>query len=124
MAQGQPRLYLICYDIADPKRLVRVHRYLKQLAIPLQYSVFITRATPALLDGYFSDIAHIIDPREDDVRAYPLPGDLHIDFLGRQMLPEGVEIHTESGMLGLLLHPTMTDQWIDRKDELMSGKTG
>ncbi len=122
MARGKSRLYLICYDIANPKRLARVHRYLKQFAIPLQYSVFIARVTPTMLDRYFSEISQLIELREDDVRAYPLPQKLHIDHLGRQMLPEGVEIHTASGMLGMLLHPNMTDQWSERCGELISSK--
>lgn len=123
MARGKSRLYLIGYDIADPKRLARVHRYLKQLAIPVQHSIFITRATPAILDGYFSDLARLIEPREDDVRAYPLPEDLYIDFYGRPLLPEGVEMYTESGILGLLLHSNMTDRWDHRKKEIRTGKT-
>ena len=40
MADNQPGLYLIAYDIADPKRLSRVHRALKREGLPVQYSVF------------------------------------------------------------------------------------
>ena len=40
MADNQANLYLIAYDIADPKRLVKVHRTLKRQGLPVQYSVF------------------------------------------------------------------------------------
>jgi CRISPR-associated endonuclease Cas2 len=32
--------YLVAYDIADPKRLQRVHRTMRGYGDPLQYSVF------------------------------------------------------------------------------------
>ena len=31
---------LLCYDIRDPKRLQKVHREVKKVGMPLQYSVF------------------------------------------------------------------------------------
>ena len=40
MADSQNGLYLIAYDIANPKRLSHVHRTLKKLGLPVQYSVF------------------------------------------------------------------------------------
>ena len=33
------RQYLLCYDIREPGRLTRVHRYLTSVAIPLQSCV-------------------------------------------------------------------------------------
>jgi CRISPR-associated protein Cas2 len=37
MALNQPLRYLIAYDIRNPKRLVRVHRYLRRQGMPVQY---------------------------------------------------------------------------------------
>ncbi len=118
MAHGRTRLYLVCYDIADPKRLARVHRYLRDVAVPIQYSIFVLRATPAMLAGYFRDIDGLIDARADDVRAYPLPDRLQVFNLGRQLFPEGVETHGPSAALESLLHPKMAEQWADRRHEV------
>ena len=43
------REYIICYDITCPRRLGRIHRVLKRLANPLQYSVFLFIGTPVQL---------------------------------------------------------------------------
>ncbi len=43
MSANHAREFIISYDIADPKRLSRIHRMLKRLAMPLQYSVFYAR---------------------------------------------------------------------------------
>ena len=40
MADSDNGLYLIAYDIANPKRLSRVHKTLKKQGLPVQYSVF------------------------------------------------------------------------------------
>ena len=40
MALNTPRGWLITYDITNPKRLVRLHRFLVKQATPVQYSVF------------------------------------------------------------------------------------
>lgn len=90
MAVNEARLCVVCYDIADPKRLNRVHRYLRRLAVPVQYSVFTTSLTPKKQQRLMQGLARIIDDREDDVRLYPLPSRLEHLSLGRQWLPGGV----------------------------------
>jgi len=90
MADWTPRLHIVCYDIADPKRLVRVHRCLVKAAVPLQYSVFLAHVNKKELTTLLAEIEQIMDCREDDVRAYPLPTRLEFVQLGRQPLPEGV----------------------------------
>ena len=37
MALNAPRAWLITYDITNPKRLVRLHRFLIKQATPVQY---------------------------------------------------------------------------------------
>jgi CRISPR-associated endonuclease Cas2 len=64
--------YLIVYDIADPKRLKRVHGVMKKEGIAAQKSVFFVR-------GNINEISHIMNTvakkmilTEDDLRAYPI----------------------------------------------------
>jgi CRISPR-associated protein Cas2 len=98
----EPRPYLIAYDIADPKRLHRVHRYLKSVALDLQYSVFAGMLSERQLLRVLEELQQRIHPREDDVRAYPLPQRCQAVALGRQHLPEGVLL-SETGLMELLV---------------------
>ena len=92
MRNGNIRTYLIGYDIADPLRLKKVHRLLSEEAIPIQYSVFLTRRAGRSM-GYLSvEIAALINWREDDVRIYQVPRDPEFRTLGRAPLPEGIAI--------------------------------
>jgi len=104
MALNDTRAWLICYDIADPKRLGRLHRHIKQFAQPVQYSVFYFEGNHHQLTRRLQDIATRINPREDDVRAYPIPNPPEIDTLGRGGLPEGVLLNSSMnpGLLELL----------------------
>ncbi len=90
MSFTQSRPYLLCYDVADPRRLRRVHRFLRRHAFPLQYSVFLALLPEWRLLGLLADLAHYIDPRYDDVRAYPVPVRSDAVLLGRGRLPPGV----------------------------------
>ena len=82
--------HLICYDIANPARLNRLHRKLSEWALPLQYSVFLFQGDDRLLARYLHQLADIIDPREDDLRCYPLPAHAICQHMGREMLPQGI----------------------------------
>jgi len=44
------RPHIIAYDIADKKRLQKVHRLVREHAIPLQRSVFLASMTPYQCD--------------------------------------------------------------------------
>lgn len=87
MALNTPRGWLITYDITDPKRLARLHRFLVKQATPVQYSVFHFEGSPAQMGRLMADIKTRIDPSSDDVRGYQLPEHLSIDTLGRGGLP-------------------------------------
>ncbi len=84
------RLYLICYDIADPRRLQRVGRFLSRHACRVQYSVFVIQITPLRLKLVLEGLTAIINPREDDVRAYLLPREGDVALLGTQLFPDDV----------------------------------
>ena len=100
MAAAHARL--ICYDIADPKRLTRVHRFMMNLGVPLQYSVFTALLSLREQQRLMLDLAALIDPREDDIRLYPLPDRIIPITLGQQLFPEGVMLLREGKDL---LHP-------------------
>jgi CRISPR-associated protein Cas2 len=95
------RSWLVAYDIADPRRLARVHAYLKRRAIPVQYSVFVLHGGETLLERVLRGIGELIELADDDVRAYHLPDRCEIAMLGIQSLPEGV-IVASSGLARLL----------------------
>ncbi|WJW76678.1 CRISPR-associated endonuclease Cas2 [Thiohalobacter sp. IOR34] len=97
MAVRESRFYLVCYDISDPRRLARLHRYLSARAVPVQYSVFILWADSVKVDALVREILEIINPREDDVRVYPLPRQIELETLGRRGLPEGLLLTGVSG---------------------------
>ncbi len=92
MPSGIRKFYLLAYDIADPKRLVRVHRRVRQWGVPLQYSVFVVYTSSVGLGVLLVQLEAIIDRKRDDIRIYPLPRRLEMTHYGRQVLPEGVEI--------------------------------
>ena len=86
------RSWLVAYDIADPRRLSRVHAYLKRRAIPVQYCVFVLQGGERLLERVLQGIEELIELADDDVRAYHLPDRCEIAMLGIQSLPEGVTV--------------------------------
>ncbi len=92
MADLAPRLHIVCYDIADPRRLAKVHRCLVKRAVPLQYSVFLLFVAKDGLVEILGEIERLIDRRADDVRAYPLPSRLEYLHLGRQLFPDGIAL--------------------------------
>jgi CRISPR-associated protein Cas2 len=83
--------WLVCYDIAEPRRLARVGRAVREFAVPLQYSVYWARLDRGGLAEALAQIARRIDPRRDDVRLYPLPENVQITGLGRDVVPVGVD---------------------------------
>jgi CRISPR-associated protein Cas2 len=97
MAFNQRQLWLISYDIADPKRLVRVHRWLKCCGLPVQYSVFAASLNTHELRRLEDQLYARIHPNEDDIRFYPLPAEPKQECLGVQIFPEGIFV-LESGI--------------------------
>jgi len=88
--------YLVCYDIADPRRLSRVFKLLKGKGRHLQYSVFCCSLTWQELQALKAELAERIESKEDDVRIYPLPaGDKVIVFGCGDRVPEGAELFIE-----------------------------
>ena len=87
-------LYLIAYDIAEPRRLGRIHRILKKQGLPVQYSVFTVVMKRKALLGLLAEINARINVCEDDVRCYRLPDHSESVMLGKQFFPEDVLLFT------------------------------
>ncbi len=86
--------YIVSYDIADPKRLRRVHRTMRGFGDPLQYSVFRCdlSATERLL--LREALTPLLNQREDQVLLINLGpaaarGAESIETLGRALAEEG-----------------------------------
>lgn len=95
MALNTPRSWLITYDIANPKRLARLHRFLRKQATPVQYSVFYYEGSAAQMGRLMQQVEGYIKAEADDVRAYQLPERLNIATLGRGTLPDGALLSSE-----------------------------
>lgn len=61
------RSYLLCYDIANAKRLRRTHRLAKAYGEPWQYSVFYCVLSAIERVRLERDLAQIINHAEDQV---------------------------------------------------------
>jgi len=67
-----PGWYLVAYDIADPKRLYRVHRRLRRDGLAMQKSVFLVQRSQRGMAKLMDELASLIHRHEDDLRAYPI----------------------------------------------------
>jgi CRISPR-associated protein Cas2 len=80
---GLGKLYLVAWDIADRKRLGRVHRRVRRHALDGQKSVYECRLTGAEREQLLRDVAALIDPEEDSFLVFPLdPRSAH-EYVGR-----------------------------------------
>jgi CRISPR-associated protein Cas2 len=68
------RLWLITYDISDPKRLRRVAQTLETCATRVQESVFEMWARRHDITLLEAKLSRLIDAEEDNIRLYPLCG--------------------------------------------------
>ncbi|HGG59979.1 MAG TPA: CRISPR-associated endonuclease Cas2 [Gammaproteobacteria bacterium] len=64
--------FIIAYDIRDPKRLRRVHYYLKKRALMAQRSVYLYKGDAGALGKIEKSLRKMTDSREDDIRLYPV----------------------------------------------------
>ena len=85
--------YIVAYDIADPKRLRRVHRTMRGYGDALQYSVFRCILSPSERVLLLEALTPIINHRQDQVMFInlgPANGRAHvsIETLGRALASE------------------------------------
>lgn len=90
MSQTASARYLVTYDIADPRRLSRVFRFLKKQGVPVQYSVFLLESNAVKVNELMVKMAKMIHPDADDVRAYRLPDNGWQVSMGASILPDDI----------------------------------
>lgn len=63
--------WLVAYDIADPRRLRRVHRVCRRFGDALQKSVYVCHVSAAELASLQAALARVLRPDVDSVRYQP-----------------------------------------------------
>jgi len=84
------KAFLICYDICDQKRLRRVHKAIRDVGLPIQFSVFLAELKPAELDTLVEKLSHLIDASEDKINFYHLSAAKEKICLGLPSLSDDV----------------------------------
>lgn len=64
--------YFVIYDIADPKRLLKIAKILKGYGLRMQYSKFEASLQPHDLKNLQYEIGAVINPLTDGVKYFPL----------------------------------------------------
>ena len=82
--------FIICYDIANPRRLSRVHRRVVNHARFVQCSVYYLEGSRKDLQAMLDEIEQEINPMEDDVRAYAIAPLDEAICLGKPLLPDQI----------------------------------
>ena len=84
------RDFVIGYDICNQRRLTKAYRVSINHAVPIEYSIFVLNGTIHDARRCMKALERIIDPKEDDLRCYPLPSRGLQLRLGKASLPEGI----------------------------------
>ena len=82
--------YIICYDIRSPRRLQKVHKFLRKEAYQLQESVFTWFGNQHDLESLQQELLSRIHPGNDDLRGYRLPTHISIQFWGSSPFLSGI----------------------------------
>ncbi len=85
-------VYLVCYDIADEKRLQRTYKKMLGFGDPLQYSVFRCELSPVEKQLLKQALWEILNLDQDRVMVVDLGpagarGDRCVEFWGQPRLP-------------------------------------
>ena len=88
----EPKSWIVAYDIADPRRLRKVHRLMQKFGVPMQYSAFNVVLSDPQIAALLVELEALIDERADDVRAYHLPASCKVWMAGSTALPDGVTL--------------------------------
>ena len=88
----QRKSYLICYDICHPRRLRRVHRIVRDVGFPIQYSVFEAELLPVELSALIKKLNSEISIEEDKVYFYRLASKNYNYSLGLQINIDALDL--------------------------------
>lgn len=65
--------YIICYDISDKKRLVKISKLLEKTGARIQYSIyFYPKVAKECIDDLVEKLNKLINQEEDDIRIYKI----------------------------------------------------
>lgn len=65
---------IVAYDIADPRRLQRVAKVMRDYGLRVQKSIYEVDVGPAELVSMHRRVEQELEPSEDGVKFYPLCG--------------------------------------------------
>ncbi|TDQ44379.1 CRISPR-associated endonuclease Cas2 [Tepidicella xavieri] len=91
MAETGRRAWVAAYDVAEPRRLARVHRMMCRHAVPIEYSVFWLTGTPTARLRCLQEVLTALDNSRDDLRLYAIAARGFRVRLGVPVLPQGIE---------------------------------
>ena len=83
MPDAQRTLFLVCYDIADPRRLQRVHKFLLGYKVGGQKSFFECWLTPAELRTVRAGLLARMNLEEDRAHLFQLDPRMACRFMGK-----------------------------------------
>lgn len=63
---------IVAYDIADPKRLARIAKIMKDYGVRVQKSIFEATARGGVFEQMRRRVESVIVPEEDGVKYFPL----------------------------------------------------
>lgn len=64
--------FVICYDIANNKRLQKVSKFLEKRAIRVQYSIFEMEGDKKIIKEIMKDLEDLIDKEQDRIYVFQL----------------------------------------------------
>lgn len=72
MEDEEKKNYLIMYDIADPKRLKKVEKYMEGYAYRVQLSIYESRMDEETYRKMKHGLERLVDDMDDNVLFFPL----------------------------------------------------
>ncbi|GIX24256.1 CRISPR-associated endonuclease Cas2 [Caldimonas sp.] len=116
MSKNASKTWLVAYDIADARRLRKIHRLLRRAGASVQYSAYSVCAGDDGLHDLLHGLAQHIDEAHDDIRAYHLPAHCKVWTLGCQELPEGIIVDADTAARMLLEMPAPEPTPLDAEE--------